>query len=363
LILGLLTLCASANAQTQAKAIVGYVFPQGAALHAGDMDAAKMTRINYAFANIEKGRLVQGFPSDRANLALLRGLKRDNPNLTILISVGGWLWSTHFSDVALTARSRSVFIQSAMEFLKSNNLDGVDMDWEYPGMPGAGHPFRAEDKQNFTLLLKGLRTALDAESARTHRRLYLTIAAAASEEFLAHTEMGRAQAYLDTINLMAYDYCEPGSDATTGHHAPLFTSPADPRKASADATVQAYEKAGVPASKIVLGVPFYGHVWSSVPDRNHGLYQPGKPASSPDASYREIVATMLGHGYLRYWDSAASAPYLYNAAQRTFVSYEDPESIAAKCNYVKSHELGGVMFWQYGNDPSGQLLAALHKWL
>jgi len=345
--------------------VVGYVFPQNAALQAGEIDAAKLTRINYAFANIENGRVVAGFKSDQANLAFLHALKRQNPNLTVLISVGGWLWSTYFSDVSLTAESRAVFIKSAMDVVTANHLDGVDIDWEYPGMPGAGHPFRAEDKQNFTLLLKEMRARFDAETARTHHRLYLSVAAAASDEFLEHTEMGKAQVYLDTVNLMAYDYYEPDSDAITGHHAPLYANPADPHKASAAASVEAYEKAGVPAAKIVLGVPFYGHVWAGVPDHNHGLYQPGKPAPGIDASYQEIMATMLNpalpnRGYIRYWDSAASVPYLYNAEKQTFVSYEDPESLAAKCDYVKSHKLGGVMFWEYGNDPSGTLLNTIH---
>jgi len=360
-LLALTAALAVGRAQTPGKAIVGYIFPQGATLQPGQIHAEELTRINYAFANIENGRVVPGFPSDRANLTFLHSLKRQNQKLTILVSVGGWLWSTHFSDVALTAQSRAVFIQSALEFLKTNDLDGIDIDWEYPGLPGAGHPFRAEDKQNFTLLLKELRARLDAEAAASHIKLYLTIAAAASDEFLEHTEMSRVQAYLDTVNLMAYDYYEPGSDAITGHHAPLFANPSDPRKASADATVSAYEKAGVPASKIVLGVPFYGHAWGGVADRNHGLYQPGKPAPNVDASYQSIVTTMLNHGYVRYWDSAASVPYLYNASAQIFVSYEDPESLTAKCNYVKSHKLGGVMFWQYGNDPSGTLLATIHN--
>jgi chitinase len=275
----LLVLTANAASHAAAKPseqVVGYVFPQNAALQPGQIDAGKMTRINYAFANIENGRMVAGFKNDQANLAFLHALKRQNPNLAVLISVGGWLWSTHFSDVSLTAESRAVFIQSAMDFLKANDLDGVDIDWEYPGMPGAGHPFRAEDKQNFTLLLTELRSRFDAETAKTHHRLYLTIAAGASDEFLEHTEMGKAQAYLDTVNLMAYDYYEPDSDAITGHHAPLYANPADPRQASAAAGVEAYEKAGVPAAKIVLGVPFYGHVWAGVPDHNHGLYQPAR---------------------------------------------------------------------------------------
>ena len=341
------------------EAVVGYVFAQNNALKPGDIDAHDLTRINYAFANIENGRIVEGFSADKANFAYLRSLKSENPKLTILISVGGWLWSTHFSDVALTPQSRAVFIQSAMEFLKRYDLDGLDIDWEYPGMPGSGHPYRSEDKEDFTLLLRELRLRFDGETATSHKRRYLTIAAGASDEFLKHTEMAKVEAYLDTVNLMAYDYYEPGSDAITGHHAPLFTNPSDPKKASADESVKAFEKAGVPASKILLGVPFYGHVWGQVADRDHGLYQTGKPIPGAYTSYQSIVATMLHNGFIRYWDATSSVPYLYDPEKQVFVSYEDSESLTAKCAYVKSHKLGGVMFWDYAGDPSGELLKSI----
>jgi chitinase len=352
--------CAAAQ-PAPARAVVGYVFPQNNVLQPGEIDARSLTRVNYAFANIESGRMVPGFVKDQENFAYLVSLKQQNPSLTVLVSVGGWLWSTNFSDVSLTPQSREVFLQSVMEFLTKYNLDGLDIDWEYPGMPGAGHPFRPEDKQNFTLLLKELRARFDAETTRTHRKLYLTIAAGASDEFLADTEMEKIQRYVDTINLMCYDYYEPGSDAITGHHAPLFTNLADPKKVSADASVQAFEKAGVPAAKILLGIPFYGHIWGQVANQNHGLYQPGKPVPNGYSNYGAITSTMLNQGFDRYWDARASAPYLYSADKQIFVSYDDPESIAVKCKYVLTHKLGGVMFWDYSGDPSGALLHAIQS--
>ena len=342
------------------KVIVAYVFPQNNTLEPGQIDASSLTRINYAFANIVNGRMVTGFANDAQNFAFLESLKEQNPSLTVLVSVGGWLWSTNFSDMAVTAQSRAVFIQSVMEFLRQYKLDGLDIDWEYPGMPGAGHPFRKEDKQNFRLLLKELRARFATESAQTHKRLYLTFAAGASEEFLENTEMAKAEQYVDTVNLMGYDYYESASDANTGNHAPLFTDPADPKKVSAAASVAAFEKAGVPARKIVLGVPFYGRTWGQVPDTNHGLFQPGKPVPHMNANYAAITQTMLNQGYVRYWDDKSSVPYLYNPEQQIFVSYEDPESIAAKGRYVVEHNLGGMMFWEYSNDPSGTLLRAMH---
>jgi len=350
--------CARASS-VPAEAVVAYVFSENNILQPGQIDARALTRINYAFANIANGRMVAGFAGDPQNFSFLASLKQQNPDLTVLVSVGGWLWSTNFSDMALTLQSRAVFIESVMNFLSQYKLDGLDIDWEYPGTPGAGHPFRSVDKQNFTLLLKELRARFIAETAKTHKRLYLTFAAGASDEFLANTEMKKAQQYVDTVNLMAYDYYEPGSDLVTGNHAPLFTNPSDPKKISAADSVAAFEKAGVPAAKIILGMPFYGHTWAQVPNTNHGLFQPGKPIPNAYAPYSVIVSTMLDRGYTRFWDEKASVPYLYNAEKQIFVSYEDPQSIAAKCEYVDAHHLGGVMFWEYSNDPSATLLHAI----
>ena len=355
----------SIHASTHAvqPAVVGYVFAQDAVLQPGQIEARSLTRINYAFANIANGQMVTGFAHDAENLAYLDGLKRDNPNLTVLVSVGGWLWSTNFSDVSLTRQSRGAFVASVMDFIAKYNLDGLDIDWEYPGMVGSGHPFRAADKQNFTLLLSELRQSFTQRTAKTHRRLYLTIAAGASDEFLVHTEMAKVAQYVDTVNLMAYDYYEPGSDASTGNHAPLYTDPADPKQSSGDASVRAFEKAGVPAAKILLGLPFYGHIWGQVPDKNHGLFQSGKPIPNAYAPYTSIVQTMINQGFTRYWDATASVPYLYNSEKKVFVSYEDVESIAAKCRYVRTQGLGGVMFWDYSGDSTGTLLHAIHDFL
>jgi chitinase len=343
----------------QQPLIVAYVFPQQAVLQPGDVAARKLTRINFAFANLQGGKIVTGTASDAANMAALIALKRENPSLTVLVSVGGWLWSGNFSDMALTGDSRRIFIQSVIEFIERYQLDGLDIDWEYPGMAGATNHFRPEDKQNYTRILAELRKQFDDEEKKLHRRLFLTIAAGSSSEFLEHTEMAEVQKYVDTVNLMAYDYYEPDSDATTGNHAPLFTDPSDPKKVSADRSVQEFEQAGVPAAKIVLGVPFYGHTWGQVSDQNHGLFQPGKPVPNAYANFSNISASMLNHGFTRYWDSAASVPYLYSPAQKIFVSYEDPDSLAPKCKYVLGHKLAGIMFWDYSSDPSGKLLDAI----
>jgi chitinase len=339
--------------------VVGYVFTQESVLLPAQVDAHILTRVNYAFANIKDGRMVTGFSTDKQNYAVLAGLRKQNPGFTVLVSVGGWLWSGGFSDVAFTAKTRKTFIDSVMEFLATYDLDGLDIDWEYPGMAGATKNFRPEDGHNFTLLLKELRERFDKETKKTHRRLYLTFAAGASSDYIAHTELREDEKYVDTVNLMAYDYVEPGGDPLTGHHSPLFTNPADVRNFSSDASVRAFEAAGVPSEKILLGVPFYGHVWGEVADINHGYLQPGKPVPHAYSGFGAITTEMLNQGYVRYWDPVASVPYLYNPDKHIFVSFEDQQSLAAKCRYIVDQKLGGIMYWDSSGDPNGVLLGAI----
>jgi chitinase len=341
--------------------VIAYIFPRDHVIQPGEIAARKLTRINYAFANIQDGRIVVVNPVDAPNLAALVALKKENPSLQILVSVGGWLWSGNFSDAVLTPESRSRFIDSVVAFVEQYNLDGLDIDWEYPGQIGAGNRFRPEDKVNYTLVLAELRERFNREQRKLGRPLLLTIAAGASQEFLEHTEMRRVARSVDTVNLMAYDYYEPGSEAITGNHAPLYTDPADPKHVSADTSVREFEQAGVPGRKLILGVPFYGHVWGNVAATDHGLFQTGSPVPNAFAPYRAIVATMLDQGFTRYWDASASVPYLYSAEKKQFISYEDPESLAAKCVYVQRMHLGGVMFWEYGADASGALLDTIDR--
>jgi chitinase len=351
----------SATRKALPPQIIAYIFPRNRALQPAEITARKLTRINYAFANIQDGRIVTGTPMDESNFRTLVGLKQQNPSLQVLVSVGGWLWSGNFSDMALTKESRSRFIGSVVDFVDRYKLDGLDIDWEYPGMIGAGNRFRPEDQRNYTLLLKELRARFNREQSRLGRTLLLSVAAGASTEFIAHTELGRVARYVDSVNLMAYDYYEPGSEKITGNHAPLYTDPADPKRVSSDRSVEEFERGGVPAAKLVLGVPFYGHVWGDVGPADHGLFQPGAPVPNAFANYGNIVSSMLNSGFTRYWDAAASVPYLYSEQKRQFVSYEDTESLALKCAYVRRKGLAGVMFWDYTGDPTGALLNTINS--
>ena len=343
-------------------AIIAYVFPKDRVIDPAEIAADKMTHVNYAFANVEAGKVVTGFKHDAENFKILARVRKLHPHLKVLVSVGGWTWSGAFSDVSLTPESRKRFVDSAVDFARRHDLDGVDIDWEYPGLPGNGNTNRPEDRQNFTALMADLRAALDKAGAAAGRRHYLlTFAAGSSGDFLEHTEMEKVQASVDFVNLMTYDFREAGDSGEAGHHANLFPSPGDPQNLSVDRSVREFLAAGVPPAKLVLGVPFYGRAWGEVGVPNDGLYQPGKATREHiDTHYVNLASLADGQkGYVRRWDADAQAPFLWNAGERIFISYEDPESLRAKSRYILEHHLGGAMFWEYYADPTRALLGTL----
>ncbi len=343
------------------KAIIGYVFPRKDVLPDETLRGDLLTHINFAFADIRNGQIVAERPNDDANLKTLTGLRESFPDLKILISVGGWSWSGGFSDMALTKKSRGKFIRSAVEFLRIHDLDGIDLDWEYPGLAGAGNTHRRADRKNFTLLLSELRTALNAAQKQAGKKYLLTIAAGASRSFLQHTEMKKASRSLDYVNLMTYDFLVE-SGGRSGHHSNLYASSFNPEALSAAASVTAFMRAGVPAKKLVLGVPFYGRGWKDAPATNNGLYQKAA-AGEGGLSWSNLIQSFIDkNGYVRWWDSQAKAPYLWKADEGRVITYDDPDSLTEKCRYVMKNSLGGVMFWEYtADDAEHTLLRTLHE--
>ena len=366
-ILSILILSCSDSDSTKensGKYIVGYLFMRDSLLNGDDIAAEKLTHINYAFANIKDGKIAQGFKNDLENFKTLNRAKKRNPNLKILISVGGWTWSGGFSDMSLTKESRAKFISSAVEFIKTNNLDGIDIDWEFPNLIGYGNVYRPEDKENFTSLAKELRSALD-ELGKDGKHYLLTAATSSFDDYLANTEMGKVQKYMDFLNVMTYDFCIPGSDSIAGHHTPLYTSPRNPYHSSSDEMIQKYIKLGVPPEKIVLGVAFYGHVWQVTSSDFHGLYEPGGETEKHiRGSFKNIEQNFVNkNGFVRYWDSTSFAPYLFNKDEKIFITYDDEESLQAKCKYIIEHNLKGAMFWEYTGDYKSHLLNTLYDGL
>jgi len=161
---------------------------------------------------------------------------------------------------------------------------------------------------------------------------------------------------------MTYDFYS-GLDSLTGHHANLYDSKQAPTTSkSVLASVERHLKAGVPANKIVLGIPFYGRMWTGVTSQNNGLYQKAKSVGTI-IDYNIIADKYLDKGFVRFWDESAQAPYLWDRDSTRFISYEDTASLSLKLHFIEEKGLGGAMFWEYSLDKNNALLNTINKYL
>lgn len=372
-LLSLLALAALPAFATDYK-VVGYYIAWGRydrGFTPDKIDAGKLTHINYAFANVQDGQVALGDPNaDIPNFAALQALKKTNPKLKLLVSVGGWAWSKNFSDAALTVASRKRFADSAVDYLQKYQFDGVDIDWEYPvGGGDAANGARPEDKRNFTLLLQALRGALDAAGKKRNTHYLLTIASGAAPSYVKNTELAQVAKAVDWINLMGYDFYG-NFGKKSGPNAPLFSDARDSDNAGASVrnvsgALAGHLRAGVPPRKLVLGVPFYGYSWKGCPAAQNGQYQtcagPAKGSFEDGAlEYWDIAANYVGKpGFTRYWNDATKTPSLWNPDGGIFIAYDDPESMGHKLELVKKSKLGGVMIWELTSDRERALLTPI----
>jgi len=327
-------------------------------------EVEKLTHLIFCFCHLKGNRLSVNNARDSATIQKMVALKSRNPQLKIILSLGGWGGCQTCSPVFTTKEGRKEFAKSVRDLNNYFGTDGIDLDWEYPGLPGPGIVHRDDDKRNFTLLLHTLRERLDALGAKRNRRMgdhYLITAALADSEFVGHIELDRIHQYLDWIDLMTYDFHNSLTPAT-GHHSALAVSAtSQEHERSVERAVAQFLAAGVPAPKLIVGVPFYGRAFADVRAENHGLDQPYGHYDS-DYPWPRLKADFIGrNGFERHWDDKAKVPYLWNSRTRTFVSYDDPESLALKAGYVKAHKLGGMMYWEQSQDPAGELLEVLSR--
>lgn len=320
-------------------------------------DIKKLTHLNVAFGHVLNDKIST---DHMKNMGHLHEIKRVNPELNLLLSVGGWS-AGGFSEAAVTEEGRASMAESAVRALTDHPFDGIDLDWEYPCYGEAGIHSSPDDKTNFTLLLKTMREALDHKGAQDGRHYMLTIAAGADKYYVDGTQMDQVQKYLDFVQLMTYDM-RGGFQVLTGHHTSLYTPSGDLFRISTDASVNIFIRAGVPREKIVIGAAFYSRVWHQVPDRNNGLLQMAGTTGGYGPDFTVLSADYINkNGYIRYWDEEACAPFLFNGS--SLISYDDEESIQYKSDYVKKNNLAGIMFWEYGCDKTHRLLNAIHNGL
>ncbi len=379
--------------------------------------AAKLTHLNYAFANIgADGKCFEAnvagegdawadyqHPVDAAtsvdgtadtaeqplagNFNQLRELKKKNPKLKVLISIGGWGWSTNFSDAARTAASRKALVSSCLDIFIRGNLplldgkggpgsaaglfDGVDIDWEWPGSSGdTDTVYRPEDKQNFTALAAEFRTQLDSYGRQTHKHYDLSaFLPAAPAKIDAGFEVRKIFKYLDFGTVQGYDFHGPyesGTNQQSALRAPR-NSPV-PNDFSDTQAVGDWLHRGAPARQLVLGVPFYGQGWTGVPDGGTaGLFQPSTgpaPATwqAGNEDYHALKALAASGTYAVHRDTRNGFAWLYDGTN--FWTYDDPQVLAAKTAYIRGARLGGAMAWSLdGDTANGELISALHRGL
>lgn len=339
--------------------VVGYYagWAAGKGYTPWNVPAERLTHLNYAFAGIDKesGTLVMTNPAaDRKNFEQLRAVKKANPGLRTLISVGGWDESTYFSVIASTAAGREIFAQSCLDFILVHGFDGIDLDWEYPVSGGpAGIVNSPQDRENFTLLLSAIRGKLDGQSRADGRKYDLTIAGAANANYLQKIEAGKVAALVDHIFVMAYDM-HGTWDTYSDFGAPLYQpSGYSPQyKNSVADGIGAYLSAGIPAEKLVLGIPFYGYLYEGVSGEGRGLYSTFGSARS--IAYDEVRSSYLPRtGMSSAFHAEAAVPYLYGNG--VFLSYEDARSVRSKAAYAGSQGLAGVGIWELSHNRDGEL--------
>lgn len=285
----------------------------------GDIpDTRLLTHINFAFAHVNETFDGVYLP-DTDGLEKVARLKRRCPRLKVLLSVGGW-GSGRFSEMASDSIHRLSFAEDCARMVEKYRIDGIDIDWEYPTSSAAGISSSEDDTENFTLLMRDLRGALGED------RL-LTLASVCTARYI---DFPAILPYIDYVNIMAYDM----NDDKYGHHSALFRSE-NAGACTSDEAVKLHLAAGVPADKIVMGMPFYGR---------------GKKGYNLESADVTEV-----------WDDIAKVPFLFDTEGNRVFGFENVRSLTEKCNYIKDSGLRGGMYWEYNVDtPSHDFALTVH---
>ena len=343
--------------------VMAYYAPPRGDFTPENLPLDKLTHIIYSFTQVIDNEMKFRNDSSALKLKMLVKQKKKHPHLKVMVACGGWGGSGGFSEMTRSADNRKKFVESTIRFIREFNLDGLDIDWEYPGMEGIGNPNIPEDKENFTSLMRELGEGLD----KTGKDKVLTFAVAGWEEFFNHVELDKVMQYATYMNVMSYDLAG-GDDSYTSHHTNLgwvkmediegtpaaikIREEGDSTKPfSAEKIISYCMEKGVKPGQIVIGAAFYGKGWIGVPPQNNGLYQLNRGAWRGSGRYSQIREKYEDKdGFVRHWDTIALAPYLYRAIDSIFISYEDTVSIRLKTQYAKNKDLAGIMFWQLGGD-------------
>ena len=319
--------------------VVGYFAGRTSALDS--FPIGKLTHLIYSFCHLNGNKLWVSNAADTARIQKMVSFKQQYPHLKIILSMGGWGGCKDCSTVFSADTGRKAFARSTKDLMEYFHTDGIDLDWEYPAIAGfPGHPYAADDKKNFTLLIKSLRKTLG-------KRYEISFAAGGFDLFIdSSIEWKKVMRKTDNVNVMSYDLVH-GFSKVSGHHTPLYSTRQQDQ--STDNAVNKLIAAGVPKRKIMIGAAFYARMFQVTDTANNGLYD--SASFYRGISYSHLSDSISGdNGFMQYWDTVANAPYAFNAERKILTTYDDSLSITRKTEYVIRRKLGGIMFWQLMDD-------------
>ncbi|XP_051890536.1 acidic mammalian chitinase-like [Pristis pectinata] len=313
------------------------------------------THLTYAYAYVDKNhQIVPGEEEDKNLYVSFNNLKKRNPNLQTLLSVGGWNFGTEmFTAMAVSKETRLIFITSAIKLLREKEFDGLDLHWEYPGFNRSP----PEDKQRFTFLVQELLEEFEKESNETNKpRLLLSVVvASAIRNIQAGYEIEKISEHVDFIGVMTYEFHGPW-DLKTGPNSPLYRSPHDKnddRYFNVEFATNYWKEHGAPAEKLLVGFPTYGRTFTLCsPDSRPGASAcgPGAPGNCTKSAgilaYFEVCNFLKGA--TKDWLEEQETPYAYTDDE--WVSYDNLRSYEKKVEWLKNNSFGGAMVWTIDQD-------------
>ena len=341
ILLSLYSVVCNAQKKSDPKNFTVIAYYAGRTTMIDSFEVEKLTHLIFSFCHLKGDTLSVNNAGDSATILRMVELKKRNPQLKIILSLGGWGGCQNCSSVFSTRHGRRIFAKSAKQLGKYFGTDGIDLDWEYPAIPGfPGHIYSLADKPNFTALILKLRKKLS-------KKKEISFAAGGFTSFIDNSvEWKKVMPKTNRVNLMSYDLVHGGS-TVSGHHTPLYSTPKQIE--SVDNGVKKLIAAGVPPEKIVIGAAFYARLFEVIDTTNYGLYRQGQFYHG--LSFSHFADTINAtNGFIRYWDTLAKAPYAFNIQRKLMATYDDTVSIKFKTEYVIANKLNGIMFWQLADD-------------
>ncbi|XP_045213738.2 acidic mammalian chitinase-like [Mercenaria mercenaria] len=307
-----------------------------------NIDTGLCTHIIFAYAKLDANytNIIPENTFQGQQMDAFTRLKRSNPHLKTLISIGGWVMgSLPFMALVANEETMRVFAANTVTYLRAHNFDGIDIDWEFPNERGS----EIEDKANFIKLLEILHNAFVNEPNLGNKdRLLLTAPVAPTEERITNSyDIPGLIKYLDWIGLITYDYHGEWENNVNVHNA-LYSD----KDASVDRSVKYWLSQGVPKDKLLVGIPVYGRKFLLLDPTNNTIGASSKGGG--DIPYYEICKMIRSHTITPVTLQTEKVPYFFY--QNQWITYEDTKSISEKATYIRTQGLAGAMVFSLDND-------------